>query len=57
MTLSISSSVLYPPLMATLIETHGNDLGFLQFFGQLFMAYSLSVLFPFNHFFFISLVK
>lgn len=42
-----------PLLMATLIETHGNDLsGFLQFFGQLFMAYSLSVLFPFNQFFF-----
>lgn len=42
-----------PPLMATLTETHGNDLpGFLQFFGQLFMAYSLSVLFPFNQFFF-----
>lgn len=44
-----------PLLMATSIETHGNDLlGFLQFFGQLFMAYSLSVLFPFNQFFFFS---
>ena len=36
-----------PLVMATLIETHGNDLpGVLQFYGQLFMAYSLSVLFP-----------
>lgn len=39
------------------METHGNNLpGFLQFFGQLFMAYSLSVLFPFNQFFFFSLL-
>lgn len=52
-TLSIFFLVLCPPLMATLIETHGNNLlRFLQFFGQLFMAYSLSVLFPFNQFFF-----
>lgn len=52
-TLSVFSVVRCPPLMATLIETHGNDLpGVLQFFGQLFMAYSLSVLFPFNQFFF-----
>lgn len=42
----------------TLIETHGNDLpGVLQFFGQLFMAYSLSVLFPLITSFSLSLVK
>ena len=43
----IALSSFCPLVMATLIETHGNDLsGVLQFYGQLFMAYSLSVLFP-----------
>lgn len=57
-TLSIFSLVLCQLLMATLIETHGYELpGVLQFFGQLFLAYSLSVLFPLIISFFLSLVK